>query len=159
MDAITINRWVGGLGRTYNELLTEGVIPDHPLKPMFDTRDNEDLLLNPAPGVKLWFGVESKRLEKVMITLIQTVGQPVYTGDLPAPFTLKMDQRSVRQFLGEPIESKQPVELPGGLGVRGGSDTYYPDQQANPNTKVTLGYLENLVVNNISFSLIDKEHG
>ncbi|WP_417703348.1 DUF6392 family protein [Pseudomonas sp.] len=158
MDALTINRWVGGLGSTYDELVTKGVVPDQLLKPMFDTRENEELLQSPAPGVKLWFWAETKCLEKVMITLIPTVSQPVYTGSLPAPFTLSMDQKYVRAALGEPMVSKKPVKLPGGLGMRGGSDTYYLDQGTHPNIKVTLSYLESLAVNNISFTLINKGH-
>lgn len=158
MDAAISQRWIQELGRTYDELVTEGVISNQPLKPMFDSSDNEDLLQNPTAGVKLWFSVKTKCLEKVMITLVQTVGQPVYAGELPAPFTLNMDQTYVRGALGKPLESKAPFKLPGGLGTRGGSDTYYLDQESHPNIKVTLGYLENLVVNNISFSLIDKGH-
>ncbi|WP_226478688.1 DUF6392 family protein [Pseudomonas sp. MWU16-30323] len=158
MDSFTINGWLAGLGRTYGELVSEGTILNLPLKSMFDTSDNEDLLQNPAAGVKLWFWADSRRLKKVMITLIQTVGQPVYTGQLPEPFALHMDRGSVRNFLGEPNESKLPVKLPGGLGMRSGSDTYYLTQKAFSNVKVTLSYLENLSVNNISFSLI-KETG
>jgi len=90
MDSFTINGWLRGLGRTYGELVSEGTILNLPLKSMFDTSDNEDLLQNPATGVKLWFWADTKRLKKVMITLIQTVGQPVYTGQLPEPFVLNM---------------------------------------------------------------------
>ncbi|AZD92173.1 hypothetical protein C4K11_2669 [Pseudomonas chlororaphis subsp. aureofaciens] len=93
-----------------------------------------------------------------MITLLPTVGQPVYTGSLPSPFILEMDQKSVRNALGEPMASQGPVTLPGGRGKRGGSDTYRLSAETHLNAKVTLGYLENLAVNNISFSLIDKGH-
>ncbi|WP_347168911.1 DUF6392 family protein [Pseudomonas salmasensis] len=158
MDAVTISRLVGGLGFPYRKLVSEGLIQDLLLKRLFDTSDNEELIQNPEPGVKLWFWAETKRLEQVMIVLIQTVGQPVYVGQLPQPFKLDMDQRYVREVLGAPTKSKLSVKLPGGLGVRGGADIYYLDQKAHPNVMVTLSYLENLRVNNISFSLIDSGH-
>ena len=158
MDAATISRWVGCIGRPYDELINRDVIPDFSLKPLFDTSDNEDLIQNPAKGVKLWFRAETKRLEQVMIILIQTVGQPIYTGELPEPFTLQMNQRSVRNSFGIPIESKPPFKLPGGMGMRGGSDIYYLNKDTHPNIMVTFSYLEDLTVNNICFSLINPGH-
>ncbi|KRP48304.1 pyocin immunity protein [Pseudomonas libanensis] len=158
MEAAMISRLVGGLGFSYNELVGQGLIQNLPLKRLFDASDNEELIQNPVPGVKLWFWEETKRLDQVMIILIQTVGQPVYSGQLPQPFKLDMDQQYVREVLGVPTETKPPVKLPGGMGGRGGADIYYLDQRAQSNVMVTLSYLENLRVNNISFSLINSGH-
>ena len=156
MDGSTVRSWVQGLGQNYGALLLRKVIVKEKLMPLFDSYDNEELVCDPVPGVTLWFWSETKVLEKIMITLIETVGQPVYKGMLPAPFSLDMDQTGVRNILGGPIAVKRPGRLPGGLGMRGGSDTYYLDPVEYPNTKVTLSYLESLKVNNISFSLINK---
>ncbi|MBN2977866.1 DUF6392 family protein [Pseudomonas lactucae] len=156
MDAVTISRLVGGLGFSYHKLVSQGLIQNLLLKRLFDASDNEELIQNPEPGVKLWFWAETKRLEQVMIILVQTVGQPVYSGQLPQPFKLDMDQQYVREALGVPTETKPPVKLPGGMGGRGGADIYYLDQTAHSNVMVTLSYLENLRVNNISFSLINS---
>lgn len=43
-----------------------------------------------------------------MIILIQTVGLPVYTGQLSQPFRLGMDQRYVREVSGVPTKSSPP---------------------------------------------------
>ncbi|SEN55745.1 hypothetical protein SAMN04487857_12219 [Pseudomonas sp. ok272] len=156
MNAETIERWVENLGRRYGELVAEGIIPDQPLVKPF--QDSNWPTLHPGAGLELVFREDSKRLERVMIILIPTADQPVYIGQLPAPFTLNMNQSAVRQVLGAPETSKRSGKLPGGLGMRGGSDTYYLDQQVNPNVKVTLAYLEDRVVNNISFALIVTGH-
>ena len=158
MNAEMVALWVSSLSGLYSDLLAKGVIPDQPLTPLFEDDDNEDLLQKPIPGVELWFWAKTKRLEQVMIILIQTVDQPIYTGALPEPFTLHMDQRSVRNGLGVPSESKPPFKLPGGMGMRGGSDSYYLNKDTHPNIMVTLSYLGDLTVNNICFSLIDPGH-
>lgn len=156
MNAETITLWIKSLGRGYAELIAEGIIPDQPLAKPFE--DSSWPTMHPAPGLELVFWDETKRLEQVMITLRPTVGQAVYTGKLPAPFTLNMDRQAARTILGEPMKSKGPTKLPGGLGMRGGWDAYHLSSETHPNAKVTLGYLENLVVNNISFTLIDTGH-
>lgn len=158
MKAMTLIKLVDGLGQTYDGLIAEGLIPPKQLKPLLDTPDNIDLIQNPVPGVKLWFRKETGKLEKVMVTLIQTVGQKVYTGELPLPFKPGMNQSMVRRLLGAPVSSREPAKLPAGLGVRGGSDTFNLDAHRHPNTQVTLGYLENTEVNNICFSLKHREH-
>ncbi|WP_268746780.1 DUF6392 family protein [Pseudomonas chlororaphis] len=61
----------------------------------------------------MWFWAENRRLEQLMITLLPTVGQPIYTGSLPSPFIPEMDQKSVRNALGEPMASQglnEPLE-------------------------------------------------
>lgn len=159
MDAATINRWIDSIGHTYDVLVVNGLIPNLPLTPMLGSPDSEDLLQKPTPGITLWFCAETKRLEQVMITLAQTVGQPVYTGELPIPFTHGMDQQTVRRLLGVPTEIKKPVKLPGGLGMREGADTYHAHRKRHAPINISLGYLENLSVNNISFSLLTKSQG
>lgn len=158
MDAITINRLVRGLGRTYEELRDQGVIPNLPMKPSFDGEDNEDLILAPEPGVELWFWAATRRLERVLFTLTKVVeGELVYSGELPTPFTRAMNQASVRAMLGEPDESKGPVKipLPGGVG---GWDAYYLGNATHPNAKVVAQYSGDLSVNALAFNLRDSGH-
>jgi len=156
MDAETIKFWIKNLGRGYAELVANGIVPDQPLVKPFE--ESNWPAMHPAPGLELVFWDETKCMEQVMIILVTTVGQSVYTGELPAPFTLSMDRKAVRSVLGQPRESKGPGNLPGGLGMRGGWDSYPLPDDIHPNAKVTFSYLENFVVNNVSFSLIDKGH-
>ncbi|NVZ80331.1 pyocin immunity protein [Pseudomonas yamanorum] len=158
MDAEKIQHWVTALGREYHELVREGTGSGAPLMPLFEDDDNEDLIQKPIAGIELWFSADTHRLKEVLIILVQTVGQPVYIGQLPAPFTLNMDQSFIRNVLGTPMDSIPPARLPGVLGIQGGSDTYAMDQKTHLNVKVTFSYLENLVVNNICFSLITEGH-
>ncbi|HBO4049209.1 DUF6392 family protein [Pseudomonas aeruginosa] len=159
MDAATINRWVKSLGRTYDELVREGVVPDRPLTPLLSGGESEELIQSSAPGVKLWFWAETKRLEKVMITLIQSVeGQEVYAGELPAPFVLRMDQNGVRELLGKPLESKGPVKLPGGLGMRGGWDAYLLQEKTHPSARVGFSYTADMKVKTLAFALLNPGH-
>lgn len=158
MDAVTINRLARGLGRTYEELLSEGVIQGIPV-PLCSEGMNEDLILKPAPGIELWFWAESKRLERVVITLATLVeGDPLYTDELPTPFTHKMDQESVRALLGAPYQSKGPVKLPPPIGVTGGWDAYRLTQTFHPNAEIVVQYLGDKSAAGLAFELIDKDH-
>lgn len=156
VNAQTIQLWVASLGLGLSELIAKGVIPNQPLTKPF--RESNWPTMHPFEGVELVFKDDTKCLEQVMITLISTAGQPIYKGDLPAPFTLTMSQQDVRNAFGGPIASKGSAKLPGGLGMRGGWDAYKLSEEIHPNAKVILGYLENLTVNNISFSLIKLDH-
>lgn len=52
MDAVTINRLVKGLGRTYDALLADGLVRGTPLAPLFTEGKNEDLIEKPAPPIE-----------------------------------------------------------------------------------------------------------
>lgn len=159
MDAVTITRWIKNLGRPYGALVAENIIPNQPLTPLISGSVSEESIQSPAPGVKLWFWAETKQLEKVMITLIQSVdGQAVYAGELPAPFTLNMDQAGVRALLGTPMESKGPVKLPGGLGMRGGWDAYRLQEKTHNNARVGFSYTADMKVKTLTFALLNPGH-
>lgn len=158
MSATTLIRLIDCLGKNHDFLVSEHLISSSPLKPLVDSPDNTDLIHNPMPGVKLWFSTETKAREKVMITLIGTVGQKTYNGELPSPLQSSMDQNAVRNLFGTPASSKQPTTLPAGLGVRGGSGTFHLDPQRHSNTQITFGYMETLKINNICFSRISKQN-
>lgn len=157
MDASTINRWVKSFGLTYEELVAKGDICNQPMTKLYD--DSEWLTLTPESGLELDFWAESKRLEKVLISLIPTEkDDPVYTGQLPAPFSLNMDQAGVRAILGEPMESKGPVKLPGGLGMRGGWDAYRLQEKTHQNVRIGFSYTADMKVKTLAFTLLNPNH-
>lgn len=158
MDASMINRLVSGLGRTYEDLVNDGVIQEIPLRPSFESPQNEDLIQNPEPGVELWFWAETRRLERILLALDNVVeGEEAYTGELPAPFTHHMDQASVRAVLGEPYEFKGAVKipLPGGIG---GWDAYRIGKAVHPSAKVIAQYSGDMTVNTLAFNVIELGH-
>lgn len=107
MDAETINSLIKVLGHTYEKLLAEGLALGSSPTPLFPEGQNEDLIQKPAPGVELWFCAENRKLERTVITLSPIFNDdPVYEGELPKPFTRKMDQDGVRALMGEPYQSK-----------------------------------------------------
>lgn len=159
MDAVTINRLVKGLGRTYDALLADGLVRGAPLAPLFTEGKNEDLIQKPAPGIELWFWAETRRLERIVITLSALVdGDLVYTGELPNPFTHNMDQTGVRALLGEPYQSKGPAKLPPPIGVTGGWDAYRLGQTYHSNAEVVVQYLGDHSAGGLAFCLMDKGH-
>ncbi|RMI00632.1 DUF6392 family protein [Stutzerimonas nitrititolerans] len=158
MDAVTINRLARGLGRTYDELVSESLIQGSPV-PLFTEGRNEDLIHKPAPGIELWFWAETKKLERVVITLAALVqGDELYTGELPTPFTHRMNQSGVRDLLGDPYQTKGPVKLPPPIGVTGGWDAYRLGQAFHPNAEIVVQYLQDTTAAGLAFELIDKGH-
>ena len=159
MEAVTINRLIKGLGRTYEALLADGLVRGAPPTPLFTEGENEDLIQKPAPGIELWFWAETHRLERIVITLSALVdGDPVYTGELPNPFTHKMSQASVRTLLGEPYQSKGPAKLPPPIGVTGGWDAFRLGHTFHPNAEVAIQYLGDHCAAGLAFCLINKGH-
>lgn len=159
MDAVMINRLVRGLGRTYEELLADGVIQDSPPTPLFSSGENEDLILKPEPGIELWFWAQTKRLERIVVTLAELVkGDPVYCGELPTPFVHSMDQTSVRAMLGEPYQSRGPAKLPPPIGSTGGWDAYRLGHATHANAEAVAQYLANKSVCGLAFTLVNKGH-
>ncbi len=156
MDAATITHWVNSLGRSYDVLVAEKIIPNMPLQELYTGRDWLDI--EPAGGLELSFLAKSRRLETVYITLIGTVeGQSVYRGELPKPLSLMMNQVGVRTNYGLPMESKEPTKLPMNRNT-GGWDAYKLDSSTHPNAKLIFKYAENKMVNTLVFTLIDTDH-
>ncbi|MFD2642341.1 DUF6392 family protein [Pseudomonas japonica] len=159
MNAKEIINLVSSLGRTYKDLVAAGQIQDRALIPLFKEGENEDLIYKPAPGMELWFWAETTRLERIVITLIaRTEGTSVYSGELPIPFTHKMDQVSIHEKLGKPDHSKGPAKLPPPFGMTGGWDAYRLDQTIHPNAEVAIQFREDRSASGLAFRLIDKGH-
>ncbi|MBU3055798.1 DUF6392 family protein [Pseudomonas indica] len=156
MDVTTIERWIMNLGRPYDALVAEGIIPNMPLQGLYPGRDWLDI--QPASGLELSFWAETKRFERLFITLISTMeGTTEYKGELPSPFASVMFQASVRNLFGEPMESKGPTKLPLNTMV-GGFDIYRLDPAKHPNIKVSFQYTPDMQVKTLVFSLINREH-
>ncbi|MBX8483537.1 DUF6392 family protein [Pseudomonas cichorii] len=159
MDAVKINLLIQGLGRSYEALLADGVIENSPLKPLFSGDENEDLILKPEPGIELWFWAQTRKLERIVITLSGVAkDEPVYVGELPKPFTHTMDQPSIRASLGEPYQTKGPTKLPPPIGTTGGWDAYRLEHATHANAEVVAQYLANKSVCGLAFGLINKGH-
>lgn len=159
MDAATINRWTESLGCTYEELVAGGMISSsQPLTELF--KGDDELIQNPTPGISLWFWAETRRLEKIIITLIKTVDdQTIYTGGLPPPFSLKMNKIGVYALFGEPMQSKGPAKIPGSGGqISGGWDAYRLQERIHPNARVGFSYTADMKVKTLAFALIDPGH-
>lgn len=156
MNAATIERWIKNLGRPYDSLVAEGIIPNMPLQELYKGRDWIDI--EPADGLELSFWAETKRFERIFITLLSTVeGATEYKGDLPRPFAAVMSQSAVRASFGEPMESQGPTKLPLNTMV-GGFDTYLLDPVTHPNMKVSFQYTIIMQVKTVVLSLVDRGH-
>lgn len=65
MDALKINHWARGLGRTYDEFFVEGLLRAGSIKPLFSNSQNTHFVDKTEPGIELWFWAETMRLERI----------------------------------------------------------------------------------------------
>ncbi|OPA83519.1 hypothetical protein BFW88_27330 [Pseudomonas fluorescens] len=157
MNAVTIESWINHLGRSYEELIAERIIPDLPLTELYKGRDWLSLK-KPADGLELSFWAKTRRYERLFITLRSTVeGTTEYKGELPRPFALLASKSEVRAAFGVPMESQGLTKLPLDT-VLGGFDTYSLDQISYPNLKVSFQYTSSMQVKTLVFSLINRGH-
>jgi hypothetical protein len=157
MDAITIDRWIKGLGQSYRVLVENSVIPNMPLQELYSGRDWLDI--SPVPGVEFSFWAETSRLEKVFITRMETMpGITVYEGGMPEPYEKAITQSDVHALLGEPTESRGPIKMPQPMGQTGGWESYPLDPAVHPGKKVVFQYTAAMEVKTLVFTLIDKGH-
>lgn len=124
MSTESITSYVAAIGRSYSDLVAEGVIPaDEPEKT--DPDSETFFIMVEGGGVELSFSEVSQQLEKVVIRLLSTRPNTVaFAGDLPEPFSRISSEDDVRREFGTPAESKGPVKLPVPLGSVGGWDSY-----------------------------------
>lgn len=147
------------LGCTHSERVKDGLIRDKPLTPLFKAGDNEDLIHEPAPGKSLWFWAGRNKLERIAITLkAQSERELVCIGELPLPFTNKMDQESVHAKLGVPNRLMGSAKLPLPIGITDGWDAYRLDASLHHNAEVAIQFMANQSVSGLAFRLIEKGH-
>lgn len=157
MDAKTVERYIGAIGKTYESLLSQETLPSTKPWKIFETDDQFSVDIE--EGLSLTFSEETRRLESVFITIIQTTPSTTsYKGEMPRPFTPSMNQATVRATFGEPMASKGPINMPKPMGMTGGWDAYQFDPVTHPNVKVVFQYTAASMVNTLVFSLIDKDH-
>lgn len=151
MDSTTIALWIKSLGRPYEFLVSEGIIPNIPLRELYKGRDWLDI--EPEDGIELSFSAESKCLETLYIILVPAVEeQAVYRGELPKPLALSMSQADVKASFGVPSKSKGPTKLPLNRKT-GGWDAYELEISVCPNAKLIFKYAESRQVNTLVFTL------
>jgi hypothetical protein len=156
MDALKITRLVAELGHTYDRLIADNLISNMPIDPSIENSENEYLVQRPEPGVELWFSAQTKTLEKILFSLINMVeGASVYTGDLPSPFTIKMSRLNVREILGTPFESTEPVKILRSRGY-GGGDSYLLDGASHLQKRIGFQYRSDDSVCSMGFSLVRR---
>ncbi len=157
MSAAMINDWIKSLGRTYDDLVSNAIIPNQSLNPLFSAIENNEFIQYPIAGAELWFLDNNRRFEKIILTLIQTdEGEPVYNGSLPFPFELKMTQSCVRSRFGTPIKSLGAAKIPGSNGKEmGGWEAYRLHERYHPHARVGFSYTSDLLVKTLAFALID----
>lgn len=157
MSAMTIERWINHLGSFYDDLIADSVIPNLPLIELYKGRDGLSLK-KPARGLELSFWADTKRYERLFITLRSTVeGTTEYEGELPKPFALLTSKSEVRAAFGAPMESQGLTKLPLDT-MLGGFDTYSLDQINYSNLKVSFQYTSSMQVKTLVFSLINRGH-
>jgi hypothetical protein len=152
MKAKKIELWIKSLGLPYSTLISEGIISDQPLTELYKGRDW--LTLKPDSGVELSFSAQTRRFERLFITLIQTVeDQTVYRGALPYPMASKMTQSDVHAAFGPPSQTSEPRKIPT-IGIVGGHDAYPLDTSIHPSGQVMFQYTADLQVKTLFFTLI-----
>ncbi|WP_347168910.1 DUF6392 family protein [Pseudomonas salmasensis] len=157
MGVVTIERWIKHLGWLYEDLISHEIIPDLPLTELYNGRDWLSLK-KPGDGLELSFWAETRRFERLFITLRSTVeGTTEYKGELPKPFALLASRSEVRAAFGMPMESQGLTKLPLD-NVLGGFDTYSLDQINFPNLKVSFQYASTMQIKTLVFSLINRGH-
>lgn len=158
MNAVKISHLVAGLGCTYSQLLADSVISNAQLKPAIDDSDNEYLIQRPETGVELWFWAETRVLEKIVFSLIGIFDDAsTYRGELPSPLTHDMNRLGIRDFFGEPFESKKPIKILRSRGF-GGGDVYHLRDLAHSNTRIGFQYRTDDKVCTVGYSLINPGH-
>lgn len=152
MNSANMERLIKNLGCSYDHLIENQVISNHPLQSLYD---DDTLEIELVPGIELVFCPETLRFEVIYITL-KTSEQDAnsYGGILPPPFGGLVTQEQVRKALGEPIFSKRTIELQGtGLS---GWDTYQLKPEWHHAALVEFQYVKQMVISRILFSLIDR---
>lgn len=122
-----IDKIVGYLGKSYDELLGDPIFSESALNEIYP--GSERLYISPEDGLEMDFSVDEKILTEFFITLKKTApSTSVYKGDLPDPLALEMNKEMVIKLFGEPIESRYSILLPQPIGQTGGWASYRYDE-------------------------------
>ncbi|TDB59031.1 DUF6392 family protein [Photorhabdus khanii] len=109
--AISVNALINSLGRTYQEIFDQGLIP-YKSKPRGDSGDDYVSLDMQKEGVFLAFDRASKKLTHVTLTLIdEERPRYVYPNQLPPPLINSMTREWIKEHLGPAIKSFPPCKV------------------------------------------------
>ncbi len=105
---INIEALINSLGKTYQEIFDEGLIP-YKTKPSGFSGGEVVRLDMVREGVFLAFYREGKRLKEITLTLFDEK-RPLYQfpNKLPSPLVSQMSRQWVHEQFGEPEKSKPP---------------------------------------------------
>ncbi|WP_095102014.1 DUF6392 family protein [Pseudomonas sp. Irchel 3A5] len=154
MSASKIKSWINSLGQTHEYLMSESLVSDDEFLELFPGDD--ELYLEPQVGISMSFRAGFQGL---CITLRKSTPSTVeYTGELPRPYSLRMNQSDVHALLGKPMDSSGPVRMPQPMGQTGGWESYQSHSEINPNIRICFEYLESMEVSAIVFIPMNKDH-
>jgi hypothetical protein len=157
MKAFELEVLIERIGSQHEILVNEGILPDQSLTEIFEGDDQ--LWLEPEPGIDLDFWRETGRFETLFVSLIRTTpSTKEYKGELPAPYVSEMTQADVHAIFGEPMASKGPIKMPVPIGMTGGWESYPLDPELHPGKKIVFQYTQDMRVKTLVFTLIDKGH-
>ncbi|MCT8342743.1 DUF6392 family protein [Photorhabdus kleinii] len=107
---VNVEALINSLGKTYQEIFDEGLIP-YKTKPSGFSGDEVVCLDMVREGVFLAFYREGKRLKEITLTLFDEK-KPLYqfSNELPSPLVSQMSRQWVHEQFGEP-EKSQPPEV------------------------------------------------
>ncbi|RAW97785.1 MULTISPECIES: DUF6392 family protein [unclassified Photorhabdus] len=107
---VNVEALINSLGKTYQEIFDEGLIP-YKTKPSGFSGDEVVCLDMVREGVFLAFYREGKRLKEITLTLFDEK-KPLYQfpNELPSPLVSQMSRQWVHEQFGEP-EKSQPPEV------------------------------------------------
>ncbi|EBZ0491403.1 pyocin immunity protein [Salmonella enterica subsp. enterica serovar Infantis] len=134
---VNVDALISGIGKTYQELLDEGLIP-YKTKPTGYPGD-PDLTLDMAKeGVHLTFKREGRQLWSVILSIQHdSVNNWVFPNVLPAPLKSTMSRSWVHETLGEPERSSPPEVIM--KRAFGWTDLYEDKGRAIP-TSIQISY-------------------
>lgn len=134
---VNVDALISGIGKTYQELLDEGLIP-YKTKPTGYPGD-PDLTLDMAKeGVHLTFKREGRQLWSVILSIQHdSVNNWVFPNVLPAPLKSTMSRSWVHETLGEPERSSPPEVIM--KQAFGWTDLYEDKGRAIP-TSIQISY-------------------
>ncbi|MCC8456493.1 DUF6392 family protein [Photorhabdus aegyptia] len=109
--AINVEALINSLGKSYQEIFNEGLIP-YKSKPGGDSGDDYVSLDMQKEGIFLAFNRTSKKLTHVTLTLIdEERPRYVYPNQLPSPLINSMTREWVKKHFGQAIKSFPPCKV------------------------------------------------
>ncbi|MEB6588203.1 MULTISPECIES: DUF6392 family protein [Pseudomonas] len=152
---VEVERWLGSIGKSYAELLDQGLEPNLRFIRLYPGAT--ELYLEPYPGVSWRFDAHTKILQAIIVTLIRRVEpQPEFEGHLSQPYGC-LDKPSVREAWGHPVNSRGPLKMPQPIGKTGGWDIYRLSSQGFENVELVYQYNVDLKVSGVVLRAKENE--